>query len=103
LTGLGQSVAAFLADRNPPHVIRRRPASPQHSNHVPAIGTDITHMHNMASGAAIGETSLRDFRFFTRVAAPPRRGPELRSAVVLPEVFLKAVALARNQEWRSRA
>ena len=30
-----------------------------------AIGTDIIHMHPAASGAAIGETSLRDFRFFT--------------------------------------
>ena len=63
-----------------------------------AIGTDIIHMHPGASGAAIGETSLRDFRYFTSCVARLRGGVYLNcgSAVVLPEVFLKAVALARN-------
>jgi hypothetical protein len=64
-----------------------------------ALGTDIIHMHPAASGAAIGETSLRDFRYFTSCVAKLRGGMYLNcgSAVVLPEVFLKAVALARNQ------
>ena len=64
-----------------------------------AIGTDIIHMHPAASGAAIGEASLRDFRYFTSCVARLRGGVYLNcgSAVVLPEVFLKAVALARNQ------
>ena len=63
------------------------------------IGTDIIHMHRDASGAAIGEGSLRDFRYFVSNVARLERGVYLNcgSAVVLPEVFLKAVALARNQ------
>ena len=101
--GLGQSVAAWLADRNPAHadasiaVAAHRLGIPL-TVHV-AIGTDIIHMHPAASGAAIGDTSLRDFRYFTSSVARLGRGVYLNcgSAVVLPEVFLKAVALARNQ------
>jgi len=56
-------------------------------------------MHPNASGAALGEGSLRDFRYFVSNVARLERGVYLNcgSAVVLPEVFLKAVALARNQ------
>lgn len=63
-----------------------------------AIGTDIIHMHKDASGAALGEGSLRDFRYFVSNVARLANGVYLNcgSAVVLPEVFLKAVALARN-------
>ncbi len=55
-------------------------------------------MHPAANGAAIGEGSLRDFRYFVSNVARLQRGVYLNcgSAVVLPEVFLKAVALARN-------
>ncbi len=64
-----------------------------------AIGTDIIHMHPAASGAAFGEGSLRDFRYFVANVAQLEGGVYLNcgSAVVLPEVFLKAVALARNR------
>jgi hypothetical protein len=64
-----------------------------------AIGTDIIHMHPAASGAALGEGSLRDFRRFVSNVARLERGVYLNcgSAVVLPEVFLKAVSLARNR------
>jgi arginine dihydrolase ArgZ-like protein len=63
-----------------------------------AIGTDIIHMHKDASGAALGEGSLRDFRYFVSNVARLERGVYVNcgSAVILPEVFLKAVALARN-------
>ena len=63
-----------------------------------AIGTDIVHMHASASGAAIGEASLNDFRRFTDRVSRLERGVYLNagSAVILPEVFLKALALARN-------
>ena len=56
-------------------------------------------MHARASGAALGEGSLRDFRYFVANVARLRGGVYLNcgSAVVLPEVFLKAVAIARNQ------
>jgi hypothetical protein len=55
-------------------------------------------MHPYASGAAIGDTSLRDFRYFSSSVSRLGAGVYLNcgSAVVLPEVFLKAVALARN-------
>jgi deoxyhypusine synthase len=63
-----------------------------------AIGTDIVHMHPNADGAAIGAGSLRDFRLLAAVVARLRGGVYLNlgSAVVLPEVFVKALNLARN-------
>jgi hypothetical protein len=100
--GLGQSVAAFLNERKPPYGDRSLLAAADELGipvtvHV-AVGTDIIHMHPAASGAAIGETSLRDFRYFTASVARLRQGVYMNcgSAVILPEVFLKAVALARN-------
>ena len=67
------------------------------TSHV-AIGTDIIHMHPKVDGKALGEGSLRDFRTLTSVVATLAGGVYLNfgSAVVLPEVFLKAVSLARN-------
>ncbi len=64
-----------------------------------AMGTDIIHMHPAASGAAIGEGSLRDFRYLTSCVGELAGGVFLNcgSAVMLPEVFLKAVALVRNR------
>lgn len=63
-----------------------------------AIGTDIIHMHPGADGAAIGEASLRDFRLLAGVCEELDGGVflNLGSAVVVPEVFLKALNLARN-------
>jgi hypothetical protein len=64
-----------------------------------AIGTDIVHMHPSASGAAIGEASLRDFHRFAARVERLEGGVYLNagSAVILPEVFLKALAMARNR------
>ena len=69
-----------------------------------AVGTDIIHMHPSADGAAIGATSLRDFRLLAAVAARLEGGVYLNlgSAVVLPEVFVKALNLARNLGHRVR-
>jgi hypothetical protein len=63
-----------------------------------AVGTDIIHMHPQADGAAIGEASLRDFRLLTSVVTQLEGGAfiNLGSAVIIPEVFLKALSLARN-------
>jgi hypothetical protein len=64
-----------------------------------ALGAEIIHQHPAASGAAIGDTSHRDFR---RLAATIERldqgGVALNcgSAVIMPEVFLKALTIARN-------
>ncbi|MFQ5539873.1 MAG: hypothetical protein ACE5FB_05685 [Candidatus Binatia bacterium] len=62
------------------------------------IGTDIIHMHPGVSGVALGSGSLKDFRTLTSVVATLRDGVflNLGSAVILPEVFLKALSLARN-------
>jgi deoxyhypusine synthase len=63
-----------------------------------ALGTDIVHMHPDADGAAIGEGSLRDFRLLAGAVARLEGGVyvNLGSAVVMPEVFVKALNLARN-------
>jgi hypothetical protein len=68
-----------------------------------AIGTDIVHPHPSADGAAIGETSLRDFRILAEQVSRLGNGGVVLlfgSAVVLPEVFLKALAAARNIKGR---
>lgn len=63
-----------------------------------AVGTDIIHMHPSADGAAIGATSLLDFRRLTAVVAGMEGGVYLNigSSVILPEVFLKTLSLGRN-------
>ena len=63
-----------------------------------ALGTDIIHMHPSADGSAIGETALRDFRVLAEHVGGLEGGAfvHLGSAVVIPEVFLKALSLARN-------
>ncbi len=67
-----------------------------------AIGSDIIHMHPEADGASIGEGSIRDFRLFTSVVADLEGGVyiNLGSAVILPETFLKALAIARNLGYK---
>jgi hypothetical protein len=67
------------------------------SVHV-ALGTDIIHMHRQADGALTGEGSLRDFRLLAAVVSDLEGGVyiNLGSAVILPEVFLKALTVARN-------
>src|SRR5262249_15952809 len=100
--GIGQSVTQFLAARQPQFARCSLLAAASRLKlpvtvHV-AIGTDVIHMHPAASGAALGDGSLRDFRYFVSNVARLERGVYLNcgSAVVLPEVFLKAVALVRN-------
>jgi len=63
-----------------------------------AIGTDTVHMHPEAEGADIGEASLIDFRKLCAVVAEMARGVwiNLGSAVILPEVFMKAYTVAAN-------
>ena len=62
------------------------------------VGADIIHMHPDADGAAIGAATMADFHQLAAVAAQLSRGVVLNlgSAVVMPEVFLKALNLARN-------
>jgi hypothetical protein len=101
--GIGQAVGRFLLESGPRFAPMSILTTAARLNipvtvHV-AIGTDIIHMHPAASGPAIGEGSLRDFRYLVANVARLEQGVYLNcgSAVVLPEVFLKAVALARNR------
>jgi hypothetical protein len=100
--GLGAALGRYIADVHCPHA----PSSIVHAAwkagipctiHV-ALGTDIVHMHPHVSGAALGEASLIDFRILCRVVFGMQEGLWLNigSAVVMPEVFLKAIAVARN-------
>jgi hypothetical protein len=101
--GLGAALGRYLEARRPPHLgvsllaaawRRRLPATV----HV-AVGTDIVHMHPACDPAALGRATHLDFRLFAaEVAALGGGGAYLNvgSAVLLPEVFLKAVTLARN-------
>lgn len=64
-----------------------------------AVGTDTPHTHPAADGAAIGRASHRDFRLFCTLVAEMDQGGvyvNVGSAVLLPEVFLKAVSVVRN-------
>ncbi len=63
-----------------------------------AIGTDIIHQHPTTDGAVLGEATYRDFKTFAAVCARLEGGVVLNvgSAVVMPEVFLKALTIARN-------
>ena len=101
--GLGQSVGAMITKRHLPYRNLSLLAT-CHQLGVPAtvhvaIGTDIIHQQSSADGAAIGQTSLEDFRRLAGVVATLGNGGvvgNLGSAVILPEVFLKAVSIARN-------
>jgi len=63
-----------------------------------AIGTDIIHQHPSTDGAVLGEATYRDFQTFAAVCAQLEGGVVLNigSAVIMPEVFLKALTIARN-------
>jgi hypothetical protein len=67
-----------------------------------ALGTDTIHMHPCISGQYLGKASLYDFRVLASVVSNLNKGVwiNLGSAVILPEVFLKAVSIARNLGYK---
>jgi hypothetical protein len=100
--GLGAALGQYLASLNCTRpecslVLAAHQAGIPCTIHV-ALGTDIVHMHPHVSGAALGEASLIDFRRLCSVVAGMKHGVwmNLGSAVVLPEVLLKAVSVVRN-------
>jgi len=101
--GLGRSVGAMIVHHRLPFRNLSILATCYELG-VPAtvhvgIGTDIIHQQSTADGAAIGKTSLLDFRKLAEVVAGLGEGGvvgNIGSAVILPEVFLKAVSTARN-------
>jgi hypothetical protein len=100
--GLGAALGRYMDDLDCPHadsslVLAAYRAGLPCTIHV-ALGTDTVHMHPHVSGAALGEASHIDFRLLCTVVSSLKEGVwfNLGSAVVLPEVFLKAVAVVRN-------
>jgi len=106
--GLGQAVGDALLSHDFPHNDQSLIAQARRMNipvtvHV-AIGTDIIHIHPDADGAAIGRTSYHDFQVFSRLVSNLEGGVYLNvgSAVLLPEVFLKALTVVRNLGYEVR-
>lgn len=100
--GLGRSVGVMIVKRKLPYRNLSLLAA-CHELGIPAtvhvaIGTDIIHQQSSADGAAIGKASLADFRTLVKVVSTLSGGVagNIGSAVILPEVFLKAVSIARN-------
>jgi hypothetical protein len=100
--GLGTALGKHLNDLNCPHadsslVLACRRAGIPCTIHV-AVGTDVVHVHPHVSGAALGEASHVDFRILCSVVATLEQGVwlNLGSAVLLPEVLLKAVSVVHN-------
>ena len=100
--GFGEALGEIILESNPTHpqisiaAAGKRLGIPV-TVHV-AVGTDIVHMHPGADGAAIGEASLVDFRRLCSFVAELGAGAWMNvgCAVLLPEVFLKAVSIAVN-------
>ncbi len=100
--GLGLALGQALAQLSPPYLTvsvlaaaaRVKKPATVHA----AVGTDVYNIHPEADGAALGAATMNDFRLFCRQVADLEGGIflNLGSAVILPEVFLKALTLARN-------
>ncbi|MST54632.1 hypothetical protein FYJ74_01000 [Pyramidobacter sp. SM-530-WT-4B] len=100
--GFGEALGALLAEKQAPYdrlclSVQAARLNIPYTVHV-ALGTDIVHQHPSAVGADIGDASLRDFRIFAASVSRLEGGVVLNlgSAVIMPEVFLKALSLARN-------
>ncbi|NOY13227.1 MAG: hypothetical protein GXP51_05960 [Deltaproteobacteria bacterium] len=101
--GFGEAIGRVIIDNDHPYKDYSLLASCVERDipvtvHV-AIGTDIIHQHPQADGAVIGELSMHDFRLLASVVADLGDGGvwlNVGSAVLLPEVFLKALSIAQN-------
>jgi hypothetical protein len=106
--GLGKSVGAMLVREDFPYNHLSLLAGAYELDipvtvHV-AIGTDIIHFHPNVDGASIGTTSHLDFRIFASLVSTLNEGVfiNLGSAVIMPEVFLKALSLVKNLGYEVR-
>jgi hypothetical protein len=100
--GLGEAVGRRLLESPFPHqdlslVATAAALEIPLTVHV-AVGTDIIHLHPSVTPEALGATTHRDFRLFAAIVSELNDGVfiNLGSAVIIPEVFLKAITLARN-------
>ena len=101
--GYGEALGRFIVENENPHrefsllatcFEKGIPATV----HV-AIGTDIIHQHPECDGAVLGQATFTDFRLFTSVVSTLGSGGvfiNIGSAVIMPEVFLKALSIAQN-------
>lgn len=107
--GFGRALGKLIVEAKAPHAQHSLFAA-AYRKRIPAtihvaIGTDTVHMHPKADGAAIGASTMLDFRLLCEVVgdlgcrslgAPGGVWLNVGSAVIMPEVFLKAVSIARN-------
>jgi hypothetical protein len=102
-TGLGEALGHALVERDPPYkdfslLLAAYNARIPFTAHV-TIGADIAHFHPSVDAAALGQTTHTDFRLLAEMVRRLDGGGvylNIGSAVVLPEIFLKAVTLVRN-------
>jgi hypothetical protein len=101
--GYGEALGRFIVQNKPPHRAFSLLATCFEKGipatvHV-AVGTDIIHQHPDCDGAVLGQASFTDFRLFTSVVSTLGEGGvfiNIGSAVIMPEVFLKALSIAQN-------
>lgn len=101
--GIGEAMGREVLKHNPPNADKSLLCA-AYKNKIPftahlAIGADIGHFHASADGAALGATSHTDFRLFCSLVSELNCGGvylNLGSAVMMPEIFLKAVTVVRN-------
>ena len=101
--GYGEALGKFIVENSNPHrdysllaacFDKGIPATV----HV-AVGTDIIHQHPACDGAVLGQATYTDFRLFTSVVSTLGHGGvfiNIGSAVIMPEVFLKALSITQN-------
>ena len=101
--GLGEAMGREVSEKNPVNA-EVSLLFQSYKNKIPftvhlAIGADIGHFHSSCDGAALGATSHTDFKLFCSIVKELNGGGvylNLGSAVILPEIFLKAVTVIRN-------
>ncbi|CAN5214509.1 hypothetical protein BH10ACI1_BH10ACI1_10990 [soil metagenome] len=101
--GLGEAMGREVSAKNPPNADKSLLCA-AYKHKIPftahlAIGADIGHFHASADGAALGATSHTDFRLFCSIVRELNGGGvylNLGSAVMMPEIFLKAITVVRN-------
>ncbi|RLC47075.1 MAG: hypothetical protein DRH57_04765 [Candidatus Cloacimonadota bacterium] len=101
--GVGEALGKYIMENKLPNW-KKSVFAQAYKNNVPitvhiAIGTDIIHQHKYADGGHTGRASYRDFKIFTNLVKELNNGGILMnfgSAVILPEIFLKAVTIVRN-------
>ena len=101
--GYGEALGRFIVENSNPHREFSLLAACYNKGipatvHV-ALGTDIIHQHPDCDGAILGQATFTDFRLFTSVVSTLGNGGvfiNIGSAVIMPEVFLKALSITQN-------